>query len=212
MGFLSLANDAPYDARVEFEHALSHFPDHPPAIVGLSNILLDVYSEKLLPPASVPTLTLTGGSVSATGCSNSAVTIPTVKTAGKDSATSLPSEPLGLGKSKTENAKISAAGSNIGGQGESARSSSDLTPPYKASHLPLVDRLAARDRAYGLLSGLTKLGTAWNDSEAWFALSRAHEESGSLDKAKDVLWWCVELEEGRAVRHWDCVGTGGYVL
>lgn len=75
-----------------------------------------------------------------------------------------------------------------------------------------LNRLAARDRAYGLLSALTKLGTGWNYSEAWYALARACEESGQLAKAKEALWRCVELEEGRAVRGWHVVGRGGYVL
>lgn len=76
----------------------------------------------------------------------------------------------------------------------------------------MLDRLAARDRAYGLLNGLTKLGMGWNYSEAWYTLARAYEECGQVDKAREVLWWCVELEEGKAVRWWDCVGAGGYVL
>ncbi|KLJ12970.1 hypothetical protein EMPG_12069 [Blastomyces silverae] len=75
-----------------------------------------------------------------------------------------------------------------------------------------LDRLAARDRAYGLLSALTKLGSAWDNSEAWFALSRAYEQSGQIDKAKEVLWWCVELEDKKPIRHWWNVGSGGYVL
>jgi hypothetical protein len=80
----------------------------------------------------------------------------------------------------------------------------------------LLDRVAARDRAYGLLSTLTKLGTGWNDSEAWFALATSYELSGQLEKSRECLWWCVELEESRAVRDWSEVlgGTcrGGYVL
>lgn len=75
-----------------------------------------------------------------------------------------------------------------------------------------LNRLAARDRAYGLLSNLTKLGTGWDDSEAWFALARAHELGGQLEKAKEVLWWCVELEDRRPVRHWRNVNGGSYVL
>ena len=65
-----------------------------------------------------------------------------------------------------------------------------------------LSRLAARDRAYGLLSALTKSGTGWDDSEAWFALARAYEESGQVEKAKESLWWVVELENGRGVRRW----------
>lgn len=75
-----------------------------------------------------------------------------------------------------------------------------------------LNRLAARDRAYGLLSTLTKSGSAWDDSEAWLALSRAHEQGGQIEKAKEILWWCVELEDRRPIRHWWNVGLGGYVL
>ncbi|KAL8933357.1 MAG: hypothetical protein Q9216_006403, partial [Gyalolechia sp. 2 TL-2023] len=52
----------------------------------------------------------------------------------------------------------------------------------------LLSRLAARDRAYGLLSMLTKSGRGWDDSEAWSALARVHEQSGQIDKAKEALW------------------------
>lgn len=60
---------------------------------------------------------------------------------------------------------------------------------------------------------VTKLGSGWNNSEAWFALARAYELGGQIEKSKEVLWWCVELEEGRPVRSWsEVVGGGGYVL
>jgi hypothetical protein len=89
---------------------------------------------------------------------------------------------------------------------------------YLDSHATLLnspevlDKLAARDRAYGLLSSLTKLGSCWDYPDAWFALARAHEESGQIGKAKEVLWWCVELEDARPIRGWREVGYGGYVL
>jgi hypothetical protein len=89
---------------------------------------------------------------------------------------------------------------------------SALPPAYKTTSLPLVDRLAARDRAYSLLVGVTRRGTAWNLPEAWFALASAYEESGQIDRAKEALWWCVELEEGRAVRDWRDVARARYVL
>ncbi|RHZ62335.1 hypothetical protein CDV55_103103 [Aspergillus turcosus] len=76
----------------------------------------------------------------------------------------------------------------------------------------LLNRIAARDRAHGLLSALTKRGTAWDSSEAWYALSRAHEASGDIEKLKEVLWWCVELEDRRPIRHWSNIGSGLYVL
>jgi hypothetical protein len=75
-----------------------------------------------------------------------------------------------------------------------------------------LNRLAARDRAYGLLSNLTKLGTGWDDSEAWFALARASELSGQVEKSKEILWWCVELEDRRPIRSWRSVTAGSYIL
>ena len=69
----------------------------------------------------------------------------------------------------------------------------------------LLARLGARDRAYGLLSALTKSGSGWDCSEAWYALAEAYEKGGQAEKAKEALWWVVELEEGRAVRGWGCV-------
>ena len=190
---------------------MTHFPDHPSAIVGLSNILLDISSEKLLPPPAVPGLSLAGGSAHLSAASSSVISIDPVDRSKVDPRSPLPSEPLGLGS--TSKGKKQEAERNPFSQPEPLiKSNPDLPPPYKATSMPIVDRLAARDRAYGLLSGLTKLGTAWNYSEAWFALARAHEESGQSDKAKDVLWWCVELEEAMGVREWICAGTGGYVL
>ncbi|MCJ1462351.1 hypothetical protein MMC07_000951 [Pseudocyphellaria aurata] len=69
----------------------------------------------------------------------------------------------------------------------------------------LLPRLAARDRAYGLLSSLTKSGRGWDCAEAWFALARVYEETGQLARAKEALWWVVQLEEGKGVRRWECV-------
>lgn len=97
----------------------------------------------------------------------------------------------------------------------------DSTIQHLTSHIPSAEnklsppelnRLAARDRAFGLLSILTKLGTGWDYSEAWYALARAYEGSGQVEKTKEVLWWCVELEDTRPLRDWDVVTMGGYVL
>ncbi|RAH77372.1 hypothetical protein BO86DRAFT_370968 [Aspergillus japonicus CBS 114.51] len=76
----------------------------------------------------------------------------------------------------------------------------------------LLNRIAARERAFGLLSGLTKLGSSWDNSEAWYALSRAYEAGGQVEKLKEVLWWCIELEDRRPLRHWSSIGSGIYVL
>jgi hypothetical protein len=160
-----------HEARADFERALQHFPDHPEAIVGLSNILLDIYSEAIpLEPTTQTDLT-------------SSSLPPSVSSVQASTSTS-----------KTK---------------------------YLTSHTPSVEnqlsspeltRLAARDRVFGLLSTLTKLGAGWDYSEAWYALARAYEESGEIEKTKEVLWWCVELEDTHSLRSWKCVTTGGFVL
>ncbi|KAK3692925.1 hypothetical protein B0T22DRAFT_419911 [Podospora appendiculata] len=224
-GQLSLARERPYQARADFETALTHFPDHGPAIVGLSNILMDVYSEKLILPPAVPGIDLvktSDGDVTQIDSKSSLV----VRNK-PEKFPVLPSEPLGLVVAKTRKPEVRVVNGSGDGHGHghghgpgydhglplaSPLLGPDLPPPHKATSLPLIDRLAARDRAYVLLSGLTKLGSGWNYSEAWFTLARAYEESDQVDKAKDALWWCVELEDGMGAREWSCVGAGGYVL
>ncbi|PTD09952.1 hypothetical protein FCULG_00008728 [Fusarium culmorum] len=191
LGQLSLARGAPYTARNDFETALTHTPNHPSAIVGLSNILLDIYSEDLLPPPPIPALD---------DPFNMYAGNDLVSTSSSYAVFSLPSTPLGLGPA---NAQFTP---------KPPMDADELPIAYKATRLPLVDRLASRDRAYALLSTLTKLGSSWNSSEAWFALGRAYEESGQPEKAKEVLWWCVELEEGTGVRDWRCLTGGGYII
>lgn len=153
-----------FEAIAQFEAGLSHFPDHPAATVGLSNLLLDIYCQVVPsePPENRP----------------------------------VPSLAPPPNSSRTNGASV--------GQVRSA--SSDKDSPQA------LNRLAARDRAYSLLSSLTRLGSGWDDSEAWFTLARAYEESGQIEKAKEVLWWCVELEDTRPLRHWSNIGPGGYVL
>jgi tetratricopeptide (TPR) repeat protein len=226
-GHLSLARKKPYQARAEFEAALTHFPDHSGAIVGLSHILLDIYAEKLLPPPAVPGLDLSG--LSLADEDSVFFTSPTDRNMpplDHPKFPPLPSAPLGLGPTtpepKTAPAAPAAAKAKPAETDGHAQSpptppsdflGPQLPPPHKATSLPLNDRLAARDRAYGLLAGLTKLGSGWNDAEAWLALARAYEESGQVDKARDALWWCVELEDGRGVRDWNAATvSGGYVL
>lgn len=152
-------------ASAAYETALGHFPDHPPATIGLCNILLDTYSAPPRPP-----------------------TTPANPLSPPPSTPTLASLPPLPSSHETHSSKPA----------NSDRSDNTTTNPTP-DHL---SRLAARDRAYGLLSALTKSGTGWDDSEAWFALARAYEESGQADKAKESLWWVVELEEGRGVRGW----------
>jgi tetratricopeptide (TPR) repeat protein len=171
-GKLANANSLPYEAMAHYEKALSHYPDHPLAIVGLSELLLDIYCQKIAPePQDIPTFTTIS---------------PTTSFA---SRLGLRTSAIKLNKKETEAVTVQD-GQN------------PVRPPSYAA--------AARDRAYGLLSTLTKLGTGWDYSEAWFALARAYEESGQIEKAKEVLWWCVELEDTRPIRHWRSLRSGGF--
>lgn len=63
-----------------------------------------------------------------------------------------------------------------------------------------------------LLSTLTRLGSGWHNSDAWYTLARSHELSKQVGKAKQALWWVVELEENRPMRPWREVGVGGLSL
>jgi hypothetical protein len=166
-----LAQDLKHEARTEFERAVLHLPNHPEAIVGLSNILLDIYTK------AIPLEPGTDSSISPPSTFSS---VPIISENGADHRT----------------AHLTA---------HTPSAENQLSPPE-------LNRLAARDRAYGLLSTLTKLGVGWDYSEAWFALARAYEESGQVEKTKEVLWWCVELEDTRPVRSWREVTLGGFVL
>jgi tetratricopeptide (TPR) repeat protein len=158
-----------HEAKADFERALLHYPDHPQAIVGLCNILLDIYSTAIpLEPNH-----------DAGHAPLSPPPVPSVSEPNKES-------------NKQHLASHTPSAEN------------QIDPPE-------LNRLAARDRAFGLLSTLTKLGTGWDYSEAWYALARAYEESGQVEKAKDVLWWCIELEDTRPVRSWK-FALGGFVL
>ena len=158
-----------------YEQALSYFPDHPEAIIGLSDILMDIYEEKT--PAEEPRPLLQ--------------TLP--------GAAPIPPPPRTSTSTKTPTT-LSPTDST---KDHKSSSKNDPTPAE-------LNRLAARDRAYMLLSTLTRLGTGWENSEAWFTLARAHELSHQVGKAKQALWWVVELEEARPMRGWDVVCTGGF--
>ncbi|KKF97407.1 putative cargo-transport protein ypp1 [Ceratocystis platani] len=218
-GNISLTNDAPLDARRNFESALTYFPNHAAGIVGLSNILLDIYTEDLVPVSHEPSSHDSYSHTHSSVATNSELSSNSSKNKGTSPLTN---EPLGLGPnrpirpptsfSNAENETKLASESYPDFKHSSTLPHKCFSPEPRPSSLPLIDRLAARDRAYGLLSALTKRGSGWNNSEAWFALSRAYEESGQPEKAKDVLWWCVDLEEGRAIRDWSVLGDDGYIL
>ncbi|KAJ5562852.1 Tetratricopeptide-like helical [Penicillium sp. DV-2018c] len=182
-GLLSQARSKPHQAIKHFEEALLRDQDHPTATIGLANLLLDIWDQKLAPEPANADVDLNASRLallSDTPNPRSAKAISTVD-----------------GKTPEESKKT--------GTPENFSSAQDVDPKQ-------LHRLAARDRAYGLLSALTKLGSCWDNSEAWFALSRAYEAGDQIDKLKEVLWWCIELEDRRPIRHWSNIGSGLYVL
>ncbi|KAL9624626.1 MAG: hypothetical protein Q9160_001291 [Pyrenula sp. 1 TL-2023] len=194
-GHLSVARGEPHAAMEMYEIALGYFQDSSSAIIGLSGLLLDIYEQKIPPERPKPDLTqgmeelANGLDVQNGNKGPTAAIVESVWTSSRPGTARSESQTIKTRQPSTET-------------DESLRK----TPAN-------LNRIAARDRAYGLLSTLTKLGSGWDDSEAWFSLARAHELGGEIDKAKEVLWWCVELEDTRPIRHFQAVkGRGGYVL
>ncbi|WPG97453.1 Hypothetical protein R9X50_00022800 [Acrodontium crateriforme] len=177
---LSLARNLPFDAASNYEQALIHYPDHPAGIVGLSNLLMDIFEEKM--PAEEPVQPLV---------SLEPILAPLAP----------PTRPA---QSRPATAKSSIVNVSLVEE-QQLNGHKDPTPAE-------LNRLAARDRAYMLLSNLTKLGTGWNDPEAWLTLARSHELSGQIGKAKQALWWVVELEDSKPIRPWSEAAAGGYAL
>ena len=183
---LSQSQGLPHDALELYEEAITHYPDHPKATVGLTNLLLDIWEEKIPAEPPQPTLEADLSSISLWDAPRHPSSF----------------QPTALTKGCT----------TTGPTGQKQQNKSEDGSMFTKDSPESLNRLAARDRAYFLLSALTKLGGSWDDSEAWFALARAYEAGGQIQKSKEVLWWCVELEDRRPIRHWWNLGTGGYVL
>ncbi|KAL4800986.1 hypothetical protein BDV19DRAFT_352505 [Aspergillus venezuelensis] len=178
-GLLLNAQSRPHDAMEHFEEALLYNLDHPKATISLSNLLLDIWDQKL--PLQPPEPRVEPGP--------SIITPPPTKKSAESRRLSR------SGVSDLAKPKVEGPASTV----------EDGEPK-------LINRIAARERAYALLSALTKRGTSWDNSEAWYALSRAYEAVDQTQKLKEVLWWCIELEDRRPIRHWSNIGSGAYVL
>ena len=185
-GDLATASGLHFEASSHYEDSLSYFPDHPSSIISLSSQLLNIYTEEM--PAEPPQSHLPAQHTTSGTATNSLA------------ATSVPSQ-----SSSTSRLPETVPASGAVPTHASASTHKDPAPAE-------LNRLAARERAYMLLSGLTRLGTGWDDSEAWLVLAKAHELSGQVGKAKEALWWVVELEETRPVRGWRDVAVGGLAL
>jgi tetratricopeptide (TPR) repeat protein len=198
LGQLYVEQGNPYEAMANFELAVAYFADHPLAIVGLSTILIDIYTKAIPPYPKEPSP------------AQEYIEIPGKATQSSEpilwNVNPLPDQKQNRLSSSPEKKDIPTSEED---KDDLSKAAAPLEPAKESRTAPeVLDRLWARDRAYGLLSTLTKLGTSWDNSEAWFALARAYEESGQPEKAQDLLWWVVELEEKRPVRPWSCLGQG----
>ena len=196
-GHLARAQSSHYKALGHFEQALSRQADHASATVGLCEILLDISSQTI--PPEPPTTSVLSDLASLS--INAAPAKPD-----SDAKASEEQEASDRLQSATHPSPLGIALDQKSPAQDTPRSSHAGKSPQE------LNRLAARDRAHGLLSSLTKLGTGWDLSEAWFALARAYEQGGQVEKAREVLWWCVELEDAQPVRDWRNVSASGYVL
>lgn len=200
-GSLKLVIEGPKAAKHEFESALTHWPDHVAATVGLANILLDAY-------AAVHGEA--GVAENETAAADNGM-LATNTTGMNSGPASLPSRPVLAAVPGVDAADPARQPPN-----GTLNSNHPIPPPEhtrdaprsKATSTHALDLLAARDRAYNLLAALSKLGVGWDQSEVWFALARAYELSGQVEKAKEALWWVVELENRRPVRGWGVLGQG----
>lgn len=183
-GFLALTQGKKGEALGHFENALAYDWDHPYGTVGLCQIILELVGE---PQDGKVSVIPTGQQIPST-----------VDRPGSVYAT-LVQSPLLLKQ---------GAASNL------TNSTTTIISPATTTQMETTEEeelapLIARNRAYGLLSQLTRSGRGWDCSEAWFALARSYEATAQVEKAKGVYWWCVGLEDTRPVRGWGGVSGGG---
>ena len=182
-GLLCQARDKPHEAMKYYEDALLRHPEHPMATIALANLLLDIWDQKIAPESTKEDVDINISRLSLLS-----------DTAKLKSARAISADELKVPEAAEIPTPVSVS-----------NSPHEVDPKH-------LHRLAARDRAYGLLSVLTKLGSSWDNSEAWYALSRVYEAGEQTEKLKEVLWWCIELEDRRPIRHWSNIGSGLYVL
>ncbi|KAI9672181.1 MAG: hypothetical protein M1831_001995 [Alyxoria varia] len=211
-GMLQQQQSQPHDALDSFEKALSHSPQHVPATLQLSKILLEVYAQTI--PAERPDPEMSVFSQ-----------LP-------DSGRSLQDRADGVNGVYT---------SHVHDRPNQTRENAEKKENSKGKDDPMtLHRLTARDRAFALLESLVKRGDGWDNAEAWLLMGRAYEESGIIEAvnigvsedieemevrgngpldlhkeirdARGAYERAVQLADTAGVREWSVVGAGGYVL
>ncbi|RPB26759.1 hypothetical protein L211DRAFT_866231 [Terfezia boudieri ATCC MYA-4762] len=210
-GYLVLEQGKKDEALVFFETVLGWDWDHPGGIVGLCRVVLEEGGEEK--EGKVITPIATGSQVGVGLQRNTVVLGPR-----RESIYPTPAQSSLLLKSGMFPPPTTSVNITTTAVGDSLTTPSNVNPPPPPTTTSSTStsydkgdlaRTIARNRAYGLLSQLTKSGRGWDCSEAWFALARSYEEDGMVEKAIGVYWWCVGLEDTRPVRGWGGVGDGG---
>lgn len=202
---LQIAKGSIEKAEASYEIALGWWPNHANAVIGLAEILLDQFEDAVR---------------------KQSLSSPPLRSKNKDKRHSTktprpqPPQQSMIDSTETSSVIISSSSSSsspsptpptsptLPPQGPPHQNQSQSTSPLSPySHLDLpLSALAARDRAYMLLSTLTKSGDGWDNAEAWYGFGRALECSRMTDRALEAFEWVVELEEGRPVREWRSCG------
>ena len=212
-GYLVLAQRKKEEALVFFESVLGWDWDHPGGIVGLCRVILEEGEEEkegkvILPPIVAGSQTgLSGGGQRNTAALDlrreSIYTTPAQSPLLLKSGTFPPPTP------SVNTTSVRGSFSSPAAPTTANKPAPPATPTTPVSSDIDLAPVISRNRAYGLLSQLTKSGRGWDCSEAWFALARSYEEDGMVERAMGVYWWCVGLEDTRPVRGWGGVGGGG---
>jgi tetratricopeptide (TPR) repeat protein len=75
--------------------------------------------------------------------------------------------------------------------------------PYHAACLARVGRsyldAGSLEMAEGILESTTK-SLGWDNAEAWYYLGKVFEATDRLTRAKECLWYALDLETSRPVR------------
>lgn len=163
-------------AATLFEAAVAIDYDHPQAIVSLTTLLLDMEPSFLTPLAPPPE--------------------PPVDVPGE-----IPAEIIALTQMDTP---VESWDPKFDLPPEGA----EEDPPVSVlpAVIPLseatLDKVAARNRAIGLLEKLVTTGRGWDLAEGWFLLAQALLKAGEIERAKQALWRVVDLEDSNGVRRW----------
>ncbi len=181
----------PEETPALFERAVSRSPTHVAATLGLCKTLFEISSSQAAAP---PYLQRPAAAFGDAG--------PPSGAAAAAAGLSVVHQPRALPGQRYANASAPSLHSP-------PPSSTSVGVEYLSLEL---DRFAARDRAYGLLTALTQRAAGRDCAEAWLLLGEIYEKDGQVEKAREALWRCVELEDAKPVRPWRNAAPRSFIL